>query len=93
MKYDDNDSDDARTLLLHNYDKLSRIFLIYFIILIFSRTTNCKSLKKINPCLFIPNITRNHVITYTTMLSSAGSDLRDIRGISTLNRISVHVHY
>ena len=43
MKYDDNDSDDARTLLLHNYDKLSRIFLIYFTILIFSRTTNYKS--------------------------------------------------
>ena len=53
-------------------------FLTYFIILIFSRTTNCKSVKKINPCLFIPNCTRNHVITYTTMLSSAGSDLRDI---------------
>ena len=38
----------------------------------FSKTTNCKqilfaSFEKIYPCLFIPNCTRNHVITYTKL--------------------------
>ena len=47
-------------------------------LLIFSKTTNCTrstgscnfvSLKKkIYLCLFIPNCTRNHVITYTNII-------------------------
>ena len=54
------------------------IFLTQFRInkylLLFSKTTNCTcpsgwcnfiSLGKIYPCLFIPNWTQNHVITYT----------------------------
>ena len=64
-----------------NYDKPSRIFpcilltrnhMIFLVqfginnhLLIFSKTTNCTRPKKIYPCLFISNYTRNHVITYT----------------------------
>ena len=33
------------------------------------------------------------MITITNILSFAESDLRDIRGISTLDDISLHVHY
>ena len=45
------------------------IFLVQFGInknlLIFSKTTILLVFEKIYPCLFIPNCTRNHVITYT----------------------------
>ena len=66
---------------MFNYDKPSRIFpcilltrnhMIFLVqfginnhLLIFSKTTNCTRPKKIYPCLFISNYTRNHVITYT----------------------------
>ena len=56
-------------LLIRNHT----IFLVQFGInkhlLIFSKTTNCILLvfEKINSCLFIPDCTRNHVITYTKM--------------------------
>ena len=72
---------DARALLMLNYDKLSRIiscllltrnhmiflvqFRIYKHLLIFSRPHILVVFKKIYSCLFNPNCSRNHVITYT----------------------------
>ena len=60
-------------LLIRNH----MIFLVQFgmnkHLLIFSKTTNLRAraillvFEKINSCLFIPDCTRNHVITYTKM--------------------------
>ena len=48
---------EARALLMFNYGRPSRIVRARAILLVF---------EKIYSCLFSPNCTRNHVITYTS---------------------------
>ena len=58
----------ARALPLHNYEKLSRIFsCILSVNFFFFQTSILLVFEKIYSCLFIPNCTRNHVITYTNI--------------------------
>ena len=75
---------DARVLLLHSYDRLSRIFSCRLLIRnqniflvqfgihkhssIISKTTNCNfvSLRKLDECLFIPNVAVWRLQEYST---------------------------
>ena len=99
---------DARVLLLHSYDRLSRIFSCRLLIRnqniflvqfgihkhssIISKITNCNfvSLRKLDECIFIPNVAVLEITgVFYSLLSSVSST---IRGKRVVHRTISHTH-